>query len=100
MSNATHYCLNVLILHSSTAYQSNCLQLELLIDYELLNPFCFDALSSLGLPRILAQYKYFIHHILLLLLLLQRDNLYNINNSCKKEHLLTNHMMNAIVKTV
>ena len=46
---------NVLIFHSSPAYQSNCLQLELHIDYELLNPFCFGALPSLGLPRILAQ---------------------------------------------
>ena len=25
-------------------YQSNCLQLELLIDYELVNPFCFGLL--------------------------------------------------------
>ena len=49
----THMYL--LILHSSPAYQSNCLQLELLIDYELLNPFCFGAQPSLGLPRIFAQ---------------------------------------------
>ena len=37
---------HLLILHSSPAYQSNCLQLDLLIDYELLNPFCFGALVS------------------------------------------------------
>ena len=41
-------------------YQSNCLQLELLIDFELLRPF-FGALPSLGLPMILAQYDYFIY---------------------------------------
>ena len=45
-------CLNLLILHSSPAYQSNCLVLELLIDYELLNSFCFGALPSLRFPRI------------------------------------------------
>ena len=28
------------------------------MDYELLNPFCFGALPSLGLPRISAQYKF------------------------------------------
>ena len=48
-------CLNLFILHSSPAYQSNCLKLELLINYELLNPFCFGALSNLDFPRILAQ---------------------------------------------
>ena len=43
----THLLINLLILHSSPAYQSNCLQLELITDYELLNPFCFGALQSL-----------------------------------------------------
>ena len=40
------------------------LQLELLIDYELLNPFCFGALPSLGLSRVLAQHKFFIYYYL------------------------------------
>ena len=59
----THH-LNLLILHSFPAYQSNCLQLELLINYELFNPICFGVLLSLGLPRILTQYKYFIYYYL------------------------------------
>ena len=36
-------------LHSSPSYQSKCLQLELLIDYKLINPFCFGVVPSLGL---------------------------------------------------
>ena len=46
-------CLNL----SSIAPQRTnptVLQLELPIDYELLNPFYFGALPSLALPRILA----------------------------------------------
>ena len=62
-------CLNLIILHSSPAYQSNCLQLELPIDYQLLNPFCFGALPSLGLPRILAQYKYFIYYYYIIIIM-------------------------------
>ena len=54
----------MLNLHSSPAYQFNCLQLELLIDYELYNPFCFGAMPSLDLSRILAQYKYYIYIII------------------------------------
>ena len=51
-------CLNLLILHNSSAYQSNDLQLEQLIYYKLFNSFCFGALPRFGLQRILAQYKY------------------------------------------
>ena len=50
---------NLLILHSPPPSPSVPIQLftmELLIDYELLNPFCFGALPSLGLPRILLLY--------------------------------------------
>ena len=36
-------------LHSSPTYQSKCLQLELLIDYKLINPFCFGVVPSLGI---------------------------------------------------
>ena len=41
-------------------YQSNCLQLELLIDYDLLNPFCFVALLSLDFSAIEVFYIVFI----------------------------------------
>ena len=43
-----------LIILSSTANQSNCLQLELL-NNKLFNPFYFGTLPSLGLQRILSQ---------------------------------------------
>ena len=36
-------------LHNSPTYQSKCLQLELLIDYKLINSFCFGVVPSLGL---------------------------------------------------
>ena len=39
-------CLNSLILNNSAAYQSNCLQLKLIIDYKLPNALCFGALPS------------------------------------------------------